>query len=481
MASDDPFDAAVIGSGPNGLTAAIVLAESGLRVVVLEGAATLGGGARTAELTLPGFRHDVCSAIHPMALASPAFQALDIEALGVRWVHPPAPLAHPLDDGSAVMLERGVAATAANLDGVDAARYVNWVNPWLADWPALVSGALAPPQAPRRPLLMARFGLQALRPAASLARSLFRGDRAKALFAGLAAHSVMPLDRSPSAAIGLMLGMAAHAPAPAGGWPMPAGGSQAIPDALARRFLDLGGVIHTDRPITELEQVPTSGPVLFETSPGAMADIAGSALPAGFRRRLRRFKHGPGVCKVDYALSAPIPWTAQECQRAGTVHLGGGLDEIAAGERTIWEGGLADSPFVLVAQQSLFDATRAPAGRHTAWAYCHVPHGSDDDGAAHAIEAQIERFAPGFRDTVLARHVRTAAGYERYNPTYVGGDVNGGAPLLTQLLTRPVARWSPYTTPNPRLFLCSSSAPPGGGIHGMCGWHAASAVLRRWD
>jgi phytoene dehydrogenase-like protein len=472
MADSRP-DAVVVGSGPNGLAAAITLAQAGRKVLVIEGAQTIGGGARTAALTLPGFRHDTCSAIHPMAISSPFFQGLPLAEHGLEWIHPDAPLAHPLDDQPAAVLERDLQATAATL-GEDGERYARWMEPWVSQWAQLSTDALAPLGLPAHPLLMAGFGLAGLRRATAVAKR-FSDTPAQALIAGLAAHSVLPLDMIPSAAIGIMLGIAGHA----AGWPFPEGGAQALSDALAAHLRTLGGEIQTDCPIRSLDMLPEKVPILFETAPAHLADIAGDALPAGFRRKLRRYQHGPGVCKLDYALSGPLPWTDPAVGRAGTVHLGGTLAQIAASERAAWDGIHCERPFVLLAQHSLFDATRAPQGQHTLWAYCHVPSGSDQDVSA-AIEAQIDRFAPGWRDLIIGRHVRTAAQTAAYNPNYIGGDVNVGAPTLGQLFSRPTARMSPYTTPNPRLFICSAATPPGAGIHGMCGWHAATAVLRRF-
>ncbi len=466
-------DATVVGSGPNGLAAAIALAQAGRRVLVLEGAETIGGGARTGELTLPGFRHDICSAIHPMAVSSPFFLSLPLEAHGLEWVHPEAPLAHPLDDHPAAMLERDLRATGATL-GPDGEAYARWMEGWVDRWEALSADALAPLGLPSHPFLMAGFGMAAMRKATAVAHR-FEGPAAQALVAGLGAHSMLPLDMVPSAAIGIMLGIAGHA----AGWPFPRGGAQALSDALADHLRSLGGTVETGVPISRLDEVPTAGPVIFETAPAHLADIAGDALPSGFAGKLRRYRHGPGICKLDYALDGPIPWSDPAVRRAGTVHLGGTLEEIARSERAAWEGEHCEHPFVLLAQQSLFDPTRAPEGKHTLWAYCHVPSGSDRD-VSDRIEAQIERFAPGFRDLILARHVRTATQYQSYNPNYIGGDINGGAPTLGQLFTRPTARLSPYTTPHKRIFLCSAATPPGGGVHGMCGWHAAQAVLRRW-
>ena len=464
------FDAAVVGSGPNGLCAAITLAEAGRKVIVLERADTIGGGARTAELTLPGFRHDVCSAIHPMGISSPYMQTLNLEQYGLEWVHPEAPLAHPLDDRPAAMLERSLDATAATL-GMDGSEWVRWMEPWIPRWSGLCDDTLAPLGIPNHPLWMARFGAEAFRSANMLAEGKFEDVSARALFAGLAGHSVMPLDMVPSAAIGVMLGIAGHAV----GWPMPKGGSGNISKALADHFISMGGTIETERHVTCMDEIPTRGPVLFEVAPARLVDITGEALPVGFRKRLQRFRHGPGVFKIDYALSEPIPWTDPSVARAGTVHLGGTLEELVASERACWDGKHSDNPFVLIAQQSLFDPSRAPNDHHTGWAYCHAPSGSVTD-LTDIIEAQIERFAPGFKDTILAKHTMNALDFETYNPNYIGGDVNGGAPTVDQLFTRPTL--NTYRTPNKRIYLCSASTPPGGGIHGMCGHYAAKAALK---
>jgi len=471
------YDAVVIGAGPNGLAAAITLARAKRSVVVLEAAPTIGGGMRTAELTLPGFHHDLCSAIHPLALASPFFRSLPLAEHGLRWVQPDAPLAHPLDDGTAVMLERSVAATATGL-GPDGPAYHALMGPLVGRAGWLLDGLLGPPRVPRHPLLLARFGRHALRPAASLARDHFSGERARALFGGMAAHAILPLEQSPTAAFGLVLAVAGHAV----GWPVPVGGSKAIADALAATLQTLGGEIRTGVRVASISELPPATAVLCDLTPRGLLAIAGDRLPSGYRRRLEGYRYGPGVFKVDLALDGSVPWTASACRRAGTVHLGGTLDEIAAAERMVAEGGHPERPFVLLAQQSLFDPTRAPAGQQTVWAYCHVPNGSTVDMTAR-IEAQIERFAPGFRERILDRRVMGPMALEAHNPNNVGGDINGGAQDLRQLFTRPVARWSPYTTPDPHLFVCSSSTPPGGGVHGLCGWFAARAALKRasWD
>ena len=468
------YDAVIVGAGPNGLAAAITLVERGLAVLVVEAMETVGGGARTAEFTLPGFRHDVCSAIHPLALASPFFQRLPLARLGVEIIQPDAPLAHPLDDGTAVTIERSVNSTADGL-GEDAGAWHSLLAPMVDDFDRLMSGALGPLRLPRHPLVLGRFGLSALRSATGLADHLFDGERAKAVFAGMAAHSMLPLESPITASFGLVLGVSAHAV----GWPIIRGGSQVLVDALATYLRALGGEILTSSPVRRLSDLPSSRVVVFDLTPRQVLEICGDALPPGYRRQLRRFRYGMGVFKVDYALDGPVPWTARECLRAGTVHLGGTIEEIAASERAIARGGHPDRPYVLIAQQSLFDDSRAPAGSHTLWAYCHVPNGSTVDMTAH-IEKQIERFAPGFRDRVLARHVTTAHDLETYNPNYIGGDINGGRQDIRQLFTRPALRFDPYATPNPRLFICSSSTPPGGGVHGLCGYFAASSVLRRW-
>jgi phytoene dehydrogenase-like protein len=464
-------DAIVVGAGPNGLAAAVELARSGLSVRVLEAAETVGGGTRSAELTLPGFVHDVCSAIHPLGVASPFLRSLPLDAHGLEWVEPPAALAHPFDDGTAVLLRRSPEAAVQSL-GEDDARWRRLFAPLARDVDSLLDEALAPLHVPAHPLRLARFGLRALLPATMVARRSFQGAKARGLFAGLAAHSMLPLERPPSAAFGLMLGLLGHAV----GWPFPRGGSQAIADSLASYLRSLGGEIETGRRVESLAELGESRLVLLDLAPRGLLQLAGNRLPERYRRRLERYRYGPGVFKLDWALDGPIPWQAEECSRAATVHLGATIEEIAASEATPADGRIAERPFVLLAQQSLFDTTRAPAGEHTAWGYCHVPNGSDVD-MTERIENQIERFAPGFRERILARSVLRPAQLERYNANYVGGDINGGLADLRQLLTRPVARWSPYSTPLPGVFLCSASTPPGGGVHGMCGYYAARAAL----
>ena len=467
------YDAVIIGSGPNGLAAGITLAQAGKRVLILEAKESIGGGTRSAELTLPGFVHDICSALHPLGVASPFFRDLPLAQYGLEWIFPPASLAHPLDDGTAVLLEGTVAETAANL-GPDAAAYRRLMGPLVDGWQGLLDDVLGPLRFPAHPLRMARFGVMALLPAATLARMAFRGERARAVFAGMAAHAMIPLTQPATAAFGLIMGLVGHAV----GWPMARGGSQRIADALGAHFQSLGGEIVTGRAVRSMADLPEARATLFDTSPRGMVQIAGDRLPAGYRDALSRFRYGPGVFKVDYALDAPIPWRAKECLRAGTVHVGGTLEEITEGEAAVWRGEHPERPYVLLAQQSLFDATRAPEGKHTAWAYCHVPHGSTED-MTDRIEAQLERFAPGFRERILARHTYTAVEMEAYNPNYVGGDINAGVQDLRQFFTRPVARVNPYTTPVRDLFLCSSSTPPGGGVHGLCGMYAARAALQR--
>lgn len=465
------FDAVVVGSGPNGLSAGITLARQGWRVLLLEAKATIGGGMRTAELTLAGFHHDICSAIHPLGMGSPFFQSLDLAEFGLEWVQPELPLAHPFDDGTAVALHQSLAETAAQF-GEDGDTYRRLFAPLVADWDKIAREFLGPLSLPRHPLAMAKFGLRAVWPTTTVAKTLFRNEKTRALFAGLAAHSIMPLEWPLTAAFGLMLGVLGHKV----GWPLPRGGSQSIANALADYFTGLGGEIVTNHEVHSLADLPPARAVLLDVTPRQLLAIAGDDLPVGYRRQLEKYQQGPGVFKVDWALSEPIPWRAEVCRRAGTVHLGSTLAEMALSERLIWRGEVAERPYTLVTQQSLFDDTRAPNGQHTGWAYCHVPNGSTVDMTA-AIEAQIERFAPGFRDTILARHTMTALDFQRYNPNYIGGDINGGVQNWRQLFTRPVPRWNPYTIPLQNVFLCSSATPPGGGVHGMCGYHAAQTAV----
>lgn len=466
-------DAVVVGSGPNGLAAAITLVRAGCSVRVLEANATIGGGARSTALTLPGFVHDLCSAIHPLALGSPLFRTLPLAGCGLDWVQPQIALAHPLDDGSAVALHQSISETRESL-GADGRGWDRLMHPFVRDWGKLSVEFLQPMlHWPRHPFALARFGLAALAPASRLAHAHFGEQRARALFAGLAAHSFLPLEAPASAAFGLVLGAAGHAV----GWPVPRGGAQSISDALAAYLREHGGEIQTGCQIENLAQVKDARAILFDTTGWQFARLAAAQLPARYRRRLERFRHAPGVFKIDYALSAPVPWRAAECRVAGTVHIGGTLKEIAKSEAEVAQGRHPERPFVLVAQQSLCDETRAPRNQQTLWAYCHVPHGSDRD-MTQAIEQQIERFAPGFRDCVLARHTAGPSDLERSNPNLIGGDINGGAADLWQLIARPIVSPAPYRTPIRGVYLCSSSTPPGGGVHGMCGYHAARTALR---
>lgn len=466
------YDAIVVGSGPNGLAAAATLAGAGRSVLVLEAALSLGGGARSAELTLPGFVHDVCSAIHPLGLGSPFLRTLPLARHGLDWIQPDLPLAHPLDDGTAVVLERSLEATADGL-GADGPAYRGLMARRVADWEAIAPDLLGPLRPPRHPIAYARFGLAAMRAARGLAESAFRGERARALFAGLAAHSILPLEKPFTAGFGLVLGILGHAV----GWPLPRGGSQRITDALAGYLRTLGVEFVTGARVGSLGELPASRAVFCDVTPRQLLQLAGDRLPGGYRRRLAAYRHGPGVFKLDLALADPVPWRARECLRAGTLHLGGTLPEIAEAEAAVWRGQHPERPFVLVAQQSLFDPTRAPTGQHTLWAYCHVPNGSNVD-MSEPILAQLERFAPGLRDRILAQSAMGPRRLEEYNPNYLGGDINGGAQDLAQLFARPLLKRVPYATPVAGLYLCSSSTPPGGGVHGMCGHHAARAALR---
>ncbi|MGH2775882.1 MAG: phytoene desaturase family protein [Actinomycetota bacterium] len=473
MNEERNYDAVVVGAGPNGLAAAIELARTGKSVVVYEAAGTPGGGCRSAELTLPGFVHDICSAIHPLALASPFFKSIPLADLGVRFRQPGSPLAHPLDDGDAAVLERSVSETAEGLGG-DAKVYRSLMGPLARNTDKLIEDILGPLRMPHHPIALARFGVSAVRSAYGLANARFEGPRARAMFGGIAAHSMLSLRRPPTAAYGLMLGLVGHGY----GWPTVEGGSQKLTDALVAYLSGLGGRIVTDRRIETLRELPRARAFLFDLTPKQVVAIAGDDLPARYKRRLERYEYGPGVFKIDFALSEPIPWKADVCRGAGTVHLGGTLEEVTAAEDAVVRGRHPDRPYALLAQQTTFDETRAPEGKHTAWAYCHVPSGSAED-MTERIVAQIERFAPGFRDTVIAQSTMTAPEVEAYNANNVGGDISGGVQHFGQLFTRPAVRFDPYTTPNKQLYFCSSSTPPGGGVHGMCGHFAARSALRR--
>ena len=469
------YDAVVVGAGPNGLAAAITLANEGYSVLVMEAADTIGGGARSGEVTLPGFIHDICSTIHPMGLASPFFRELNLKQYGLEWVQPDAPLAHPFDDGPAVILERSTHATAQTL-GEDGQAYLKLMDPLVRDAGKIIKDILGPfPFPPSYPLPMLRFGIPALRSYQGLVENRFQGERARGMFAALAAHSFLPPGRPVGAAFGLALGLTAHAV----GWPLARGGSQKIVDAMVDHLRSKGGEIVTGIRVRSMSQLPPAQDVLFDLTPRQILEIAGDCFPESYRRRLAGYRYGPGVFKIDWALSDPIPWKAQECSRAATVHLAGRLESVVASENAIWQDKIIDEPFVLLVQPTLFDCSRAPQGKHIGWAYCHVPHGSTVDMTSR-IEAQVERFAPGFRDCIIGRSVMNTAVMQEHNPNYIGGDINGGVQDFGQLFTRPVARRVPYSTPHKNIYICSSSTPPGGSVHGMCGFHAAQAVLRKY-
>ncbi len=471
MSTQRPYDAIVVGSGPNGLAAGITLARARKSVLLIEAKNTVGGGTRTRGLTLPGFLHDVCAAVHPLALASPFFRSLDLEKHGLSWIHPPVQVAHPLDDQSAVLLHRSIDKTADEL-GSDAEAYRKLIGPSVEDWDKLMHDLLKPLGFPKYPRALLGFGPRAILSAVTLTRRWFAGIRARALFAGNSAHSIMPLDAASTAAFGLMLSILGHAV----GWPLARGGSQTIADALASYLKSLGGTISVGTPVESYRDLPSSRVVLFDVTPRQLLRIAGSMFPEAYRHRLEQHRYGPGVFKVDWALDAPIPWRDPACLLAGTLHLGGTFEEIAESELLVSKGSVPHKPMVLLSQPTLFDPTRAPEGKHTAWAYCHVPNGCLTDMTAR-IENQIERFAPGFRDRIIARSVMSPRDMEEYNPNYVGGDIAGGMQRFRELFLAPLGRLRAYSTPVKGIYLCSSSMPPGAGVHGMCGFLAAERAL----
>ena len=471
MANSFEYDAVVIGSGPNGLAAAITLQRAGLSVLVIEGADKIGGGMRTSELVLPGYLSDVCSAVHPMGAGSPFLQELPLEKFGLEYINPPVLAAHPFDDGTASVLLQSLQQTADRL-GADKDAYLQLIGSVVDLWPGIAKDVLGPLHMPQHPLDLIKFGLPALRSALSIAKK-FKTPEAKGLWAGMAAHSFLPLDQLTTAAVGLVLMANGHLK----GWPIPKGGSQQIANALGGYFESIGGKIETGRYIKSLKDLPSAKAFLFDVSPKQLLDIAGESFSGFYRRQLKNYRYGAGVFKVDWALDGPVPFTAPECREAGTVHIGGSIADIVHSEKEASGGRVIEKPFVLLAQQSLFDAGRAPEGKQTLWGYCHVPNGSTLD-RTEAIENQVERFAPGFRDRIIARHTFNTAQIESYNPNYIGGDINGGILDIWQLYTRPALKLSPYNTSAKGLYICSASTPPGGGVHGMCGYNAGKKALK---
>ena len=467
------YDAVIVGSGPNGLAAAVTLARCGQKVIVLEAKKNIGGGTRTTEVTLPGFHHDICSAVHPLGVAYPFFRDLPLADFVLEWIQPPLSVAHPLDDGRTPFLSLSLEESSASL-GVDCQTYLSWMTPLVESWTAIMEDILGPlPLPPKHPFKLARFGLSAIQSARRLAKRRFGDEPAQALIAGLAGHGMLPLEKLTTASIALVLGMLAHAV----GWPIAKGGSQAISHAMGAYLQSLGGEIITGYEVASLEDLPESRLVFLDVTPRQVVQICRSRLSTRYIQRLEKYRYGPGVCKVDYALGGSIPWKSKICSQAGTVHLGGTFEEISAAENAVWLGEHPEKPFVLLAQQSLFDASRAPGLLHTAWAYCHVPHDSNQD-VSERITSQIERFAPGFRELILSKNVYTAVEIQAYNPNYVGGDINGGVQDWRQLYSRPVPSLTPYRMPLRGFYICSSSTPPGGGVHGMCGYHAARIGLK---
>jgi phytoene dehydrogenase-like protein len=465
------YDAIIVGSGPNGFAAAILLQQNGLSVLLIEGKEAIGGGLRSAELTLPGYIHDICSAVHPLAVASPFFAQLPLDKFGLEYIYPEIAAAHPFDNGTAALL-KGTVDETARLLGADEQIYRELIGQTVNDWPLIADDILAPLHFPKHPMAMAGFGLKALTSASYLSKR-FKTPEAKAFFAGMAAHSIQPLTNAATSAIALVLLASGHLK----GWPIPKGGSGRIAGALTAYFISLGGKVETNVYVTSLKQLPSAHSVLFDVTPRQLLQIAGHTFSSLYKWQLERYRYGMGVFKVDWALSTPIPFKAQDCKQAGTLHIGNSFEEIANGAQQIWNNIHPEKPFVLLAQPTVFDASRAPVGKHTAWAYCHVPNGSEKD-MTEAIENQVERFAPGFKDTILARHTMNTAQMEAHNPNYIGGDINGGAIDISQLFTRPALRWSPYKTSARGIYICSSSTPPGGGVHGMCGYHAAKQALK---
>lgn len=465
------FDAVVVGAGPNGLAAAITLQQQGLSVLLVEGKDTIGGGARSAEITLPGFTHDICSAVHPLAAGSPFFKALPLSAYGLEYIYPEISAAHPFDNGQAAALMNAIEDTGATLAD-DKAVYQDLLRPLVNGWPDIVADVLAPLHFPKDARKFMDFGLRAITSAKHLSKK-FGGQKGRGFLAGMAAHSMQPLSNIATSAVALVLLIAGHT----SGWPIIKGGTGRLSAALANFFVSIGGTIETNFFVTTLSDLPSAHAVLFDVTPRQLLRIAGDKLSPLYQWQLQRYRYGMGVFKIDWALDGPAPFTADSCRRAGTVHLGNTFEEIADAERATWSGTHPERPFVLFSQPGVCDPSRAPQGKHTAWAYCHVPKGSCEDMTGR-IEKQVERFAPGFRDRILARHVMTAAEMERYNPNYIGGDINGGVSDITQIFTRPALRISPYRTSAKGIYICSSSTPPGGGVHGMCGYHAARQALK---